>query len=280
MKRIDVGLIGFGNWGRHHYRLLSSHPKMRVVGIYDPAYRGRRFARTPEDLIEKCDSVHVVVPAESLVPMAKRVLEHDRHLFIEKPIATRVEDARELRGLARKHPESRVMVGFIERFNPVFRRLHMELGMRPPDTIFCQRSGTPTLVARRAGVLVDLAIHDADLLLWTLGRPRRVVVNSNTDFYFGQLELLFRRTKAFVISDCLGPKVRRWVIRSRDKVIHADFRGKRWRLFLNDVEVPLRWREPLKGEIDYFISCIEDGAQPSPGLDDGVNALSVVTARA
>ncbi len=277
MKRIKVGLIGFGNWGRHHYRVLVNHPKTKLMGVYDPAYRGRRFARTPEELIRKCDSVHIVVPAEDLTSMATHVLEYDKHLFIEKPMATDVEDAQGLRNLGRKHPQSCAMVGFIERFNPVFRRLHMELKMRPPDTIFCQRSGTPTLVARRAGVLVDLAIHDADLLRWILGRPTKVLVNSNTDFYFGQLELLFSKTKAFVISDCLGPKVRRWVIRSRDKVIHADFHGKRWRLFLNDVEVPLRWREPLKAEIDYFISRIEDGVQPSPGLEEGLEALRIVT---
>jgi len=277
MKRLKVGLIGFGNWGRQHYRVLRRHPRVDLMGIYDPARRGKMFYSSPDDLIRESDAIHVVVPADHLADMAKRVLEEDKHIFIEKPMATSVEQGEELRNLARKHPGCCAMVGFIERFNPVFRRLYLELKLRPPDTIFCQRSGAPTLVARKAGVLVDLAIHDTDLLLWILGRPRKALVRSDVDFYFGQLEMEFPGTRAFLISDCLGPKVRRWVIRNGDRVIHASFRGRRWRLFLNEVEIPLRWREPLRQEIHYFISCVQGGIAPSPGIEDGLNALGIVT---
>lgn len=249
---------------------------MRLVGVYDPAYKGKRFFNRYEDLVSKVDAVDAVVPADSLPAVAKLAVEEGKHVFIEKPVATNHLEALELKKFCDARPEAHVMVGFIERFNPVFRRLHFELKLSRPETIFCQRSGTPTLVAKKAGVLVDLAIHDIDLLQWILGKPTKVNVNSITDFYFGQLELFFDGTKAFIISDCLGPKVRRWAVRQNDGVIHADFYGNRWRLFVNNFEVPVPWHEPLRQELHYFISCILRGVRPSPSVEDGVNALELL----
>jgi len=277
---IKVGIVGFGSWGKRHFQSWKNVPNVELVGIYDPAYRDKSLSSLSE-LIQRADALDIVVPAQSLTQVGAQAVNSGRHFFLEKPVATSVLEAKKLAALAKSRPECLSMVGFIERFNPVFERLRsifQEDG--PPKTVFCQRSGAPTLVATQTGVLKDLAIHDIDLLRWMFGEPRSVSVRSSTSFLFGELELSFEETKALVISDCLGPKIRRWIATFDDRTVFAHFEGDRWRLYDggcdNAREVPVTWKPPLEKELRHFADCLATGRQPSPSIDDAVRALEII----
>ncbi len=79
-----------------------------------------------------------------------------------------------------------------------------------------------------------------------------------------------------MISDCLGPKIRRWVLTYPDDNIFAYFENSRWRLYMNDKEVPTKWYMPLERELNYFIDCVINRRKPSPSLQDGFRILEII----
>ncbi len=274
---LKVGLVGHGSWGKRHRESWMGIPGTSLIGIYDPNYRGAKAVDNYQDLCSEADILDIVVPASDLPKMARAAIEAGKDVFVEKPVAVNFVEARALADVASNSHHSLVMVGFIERFNPAFRKLKfITQFLRKPNRIFCQRSGTPTLVAQQTGVLKDLAIHDVDLLRWFLGEPNAVGVHSRGDFHFGELELTFGKTDALLISDCLGPKIRRWVVSYDDKTVFAQFEDTRWRLYTNSVEIPISWRMPLQEELSYFVDCVRSRKRPAPSLDDAVKALQII----
>jgi predicted dehydrogenase len=280
---LKIGIVGFGSWGKRHFESWKNIPNIEIVGVYDPAYKGETFFGSVDELIRSSEALDIVVPAESLVETGAKAINAGRHVFLEKPVATNVENARHLAKLIEQRTGCLSMVGFIERFNPVFRKIKSIFAQDGnPRAIFCQRSGSPTLVATQAGVLKDLAIHDIDLLRWMLGEPRSVSVRSSRGFHFGELELSFDKTETLVISDCLGPKIRRWVATSNDSTLFAHFEEDRWRLLrkhgMNEqgVEIPIEWTPPLEKELRYFANCVTTGEKPTPNIHDAVRALEII----
>lgn len=280
---IRIGLVGFGSWGKRHFASWKNIPDVEVVGVYDPACKGNSFFNSLDELIQSTEALDIVVPAQSLAKVGIQAIEAGKHLFLEKPVATNVNEARHLARLAQSRPECLSMVGFIERFNPVFGRIKSIFEKNgPPRTVFCQRSGAPTLVATQTGVLKDLAIHDIDLLRWMLGEPKSVSVRSSRGFHFGELELSFEETQALVISDCLGPKIRRWIATFDDLTLFAHFEEDQWKLWTNHgideqgVEIPVAWTPPLQAELTYFKDCLNEGRPPSPSISDAVRALEII----
>ena len=274
---IKIGIAGFGSWGKRHFDAWKKISGVEIVGIYDPAYKGEFFFKSLEELIEGVEALDVVVPAQGLAEVGAQAIQAGRHVFLEKPVATNTKEAKHLARLAKDNPDCLSMVGFIERFNPVFRELESTFKKTgKPRTIFCQRSGAPTLIARQTGVLKDLAIHDVDLLRWMLGEPGSVSVRSSTSFHFGELELSFEATQALVISDCLGPKIRRWIVTFDERTLFAHLERNQWKLFGNGAEIPVQWIPPLDEELRYFASCLASGRHPSPSIHDAVRALEII----
>ena len=277
MENIKIALIGYGSWGKRHHESWKNIPGAEVVGVYDPAYRGRIFHSSLTSLLDIADAADIVVPAHSLAAVAITALESSKHVLVEKPMSTNTSEARELVRVADSHSNQVATVGFIERFNPVFVRLQSIIGqLQGQGRIFCQRSGSPTLVAKQTGVLKDLAVHDLDLLRWYLGEPESVTVTSKEGFYLSQVEARFGDVEAIVISDCLGPKIRRWVLTYPHDSVFAYFEKNRWRLYMNNVEVPVDWHMPLQRELSYFIECIRKGKSPSPSVHDGLRVLEII----
>jgi len=277
LDRVRIALVGYGSWGKRHYESWQNLPGAEVVGIYDPAYKGGIFHSSLASLLKVADAADIVVPAHSLTQTAITALESSKHIIVEKPMSTGVVEARELVKVADAHRSQAVMVGFIERFNPVFVSLRSIIArLQGRGRIFCQRSGSPTLVARQTGVLKDLAVHDLDLLRWYLGEPESVTVTSREDFYLSQVEARFRDVEAIVISDCLGPKIRRWILTYPHDSVFAYFENNRWRLYMNNVEVPVDWYMPLQRELEYFVECVRRGEKPSPSVYDGLRILEII----
>jgi predicted dehydrogenase len=170
-ERTLVGVIGAGHLGRIHIQQWMEVPDAKVVGFHDPdpercALITQEFgipAFTDRNaLIAMVDAVDVVTPTITHADIATRVLEAGKHLFIEKPLAQNMAEARQLERLAAR-VGTRVQVGHVERFNPAFQAALPYFNA--PRFIEGHRLAQFNPRGTDVSVVLDLMIHDIDLVL-------------------------------------------------------------------------------------------------------------------
>ncbi len=168
---IKVGLIGAGHLGKIHLKLLKEISQFEVVGFYDSDRSradqiGKEFSVTafnsPEELIAACDAIDVVTPTITHHEYALKALKSSKHIFIEKPIANTLEEAKEIVKLAGK-VNVKVQVGHVERFNPAF--LSVQEYFDNPMFIETHRLAQFNPRGTDVSVVLDLMIHDIDIVL-------------------------------------------------------------------------------------------------------------------
>jgi predicted dehydrogenase len=173
MNRLRVAVIGVGALGRHHARILSELDGVELVAVADSQMeRGREVAARHQtrwvadyrELLGKrdVDAVSVVVPTIAHRTVAGAFLEQGIPVLVEKPLAGNVADARDLVELARQN-RALLQVGHIERFNPAFQAASKVIAA--PKYVRCERTSTYTFRSTDIGVVLDLMIHDIDLVL-------------------------------------------------------------------------------------------------------------------
>lgn len=185
MKRLNTILIGFGKMGRNHFRVLSNNPNFNVIAIIDPLAKaelldlGFRIRIFP-DLIEfyntiqdvEWDCAVVAAPTELHFSILNSLLEKNKPVLIEKPLAATPEQGRELVERIKKL-NARVAVGHLERFNPVVQKLKALLESNwlgdPIHFSSTRIGGYPNQVNPDNNVLLDLATHDLDVLNFLVG---------------------------------------------------------------------------------------------------------------
>ena len=181
MKRLRMAVIGVGHLGRHHARHLKSFPDVDLVGVVDASMpQAETIARQLgtkaydrfEPLLGHVDAVSIVTPTSFHHHVAAQFLSRGVSALVEKPICKTVEEAEELIALARQSGAA-LQVGHIERFNPAFE----ELVKRPitPKFIESERHGPFTGRSTDIGAVLDLMIHDLDLIMTLVPGPVREV---------------------------------------------------------------------------------------------------------
>src|SRR5262249_55503510 len=177
MSRLRLAVIGVGHLGKEHARILAGMPEVELVGVADvnaeqaravAARCGTRAYGEYWPLLNLVDAAVIAVPTLSHCEIAAEFLRRGLPLLVEKPLAANLEQANELVELARTH-KTALQVGHIERFNPAFR----ELEGRPlqPKFVTCERLGPFSGRSTDIGVILDLMIHDLDLLLQLVRAP-------------------------------------------------------------------------------------------------------------
>ncbi|HWG46030.1 MAG TPA: Gfo/Idh/MocA family oxidoreductase [Gemmataceae bacterium] len=181
MSRLRVGVVGVGHLGKEHARILATLPDVELVGVVDPnvsqaeavAQRcGTRAFVDHRALISLVDAAVIVVPTTHHHAVACDFLTQGLSLLVEKPMARTVSQAEEMTELAERHG-ALVQVGHIERFNPAFEEL-LRHSMRP-KFITCERYSGFSGRSTDIGVVLDLMIHDLDLVLALVQAPVRSV---------------------------------------------------------------------------------------------------------
>ena len=181
MTRLRMAVIGVGHLGQHHARILAGMPDVELVGVVDSnPEQARTIAAklnsTPyehfEPLLSSVDAVSVVTPTIYHHAVAAAFLAAGVPVLVEKPVCRTVAEANELIALAAKAGVP-FQVGHIERFNPAFE----ELVRRPirPKFVEAERHGPFTGRSVDIGAVLDLMIHDLDLLLSLINSPVRTV---------------------------------------------------------------------------------------------------------
>ena len=170
-----VGVVGAGSLGFHHIRILRDLPGIRFSGFAET--RPERASEVEKELgvkahssldylLGESDAVIIVVPTSSHFPVASAAIEKGKHVFIEKPITTTLEEADALLELARQKGVI-VQIGHIERFNRAVRAALPYV--KKPRFIDSERLAPFSPRGSDVAVVLDLMIHDIDLLLTLVG---------------------------------------------------------------------------------------------------------------
>lgn len=181
---LKIGVLGAGHLGKIHLRLLNESPNFNLVGYFDPQeenlyeqipqFTAQRYADVDE-LIDHVDAIDIVTPTTSHYDCAVKALKKFKHIFIEKPVTNTINEAKSLIALS-KEANVKVQVGHVERFNPAF--LAIEKSIHNPMFIEAHRLSSFTQRGTDVSVVLDLMIHDIDIILSVVNSPiKRIHAN-------------------------------------------------------------------------------------------------------
>jgi predicted dehydrogenase len=170
---IRTAIVGLGVMGGFHYRVISALEEFEIVALCDPQPRGsypQPLFGSVEQLLATValDAVIIAAPTGQHAAIAQACIARGCAVFVEKPAASTATEALMMRD-ALQRAGALGVVGHIERFNPVVQALRGELAGKPILSIAFTRVGHNPPRIRDVGVLVDLAVHDIDLLRFITG---------------------------------------------------------------------------------------------------------------
>ena len=168
---LNVGVFGVGHLGKFHLNNWLEIEGVKVVGFFDPnnevakevveKYNLKRF-QDEDKLMDASDIVDVVVPTDKHFGICMKALRKGKHVFVEKPLANTIQEAKELVNMARE-ANVKVQVGHVERFNPAFLALK-DVNVKPMF-IEIHRLAQFNPRGTEVSVILDLMIHDIDIVL-------------------------------------------------------------------------------------------------------------------
>jgi len=314
LKMLKIGVLGAGHLGKIHIRCIKEITEYNLVGFYDPdagiaskvsaELEVRKFD-SMEDLIRAVDVVDIVTPTISHFGCATKALLESKHVFIEKPVVTTLEEAKELVRLAGES-HVKVQVGHVERFNPAF--LAAEPFLKGPMFIECHRLAQFNPRGTDVPVILDLMIHDIDIILSVVRSDVRsiqasgvAVVSDTPDIANARIEFENGCVANLTASRISMKNMRKSRFFQKDTYIAVDFLKKEVELVLlrdmdDPAEAPLTipleipgkplkkivFDKPevkpvnaIKAELESFYSAIVNDTHPPVTINDGVNALDV-----
>jgi predicted dehydrogenase len=293
---VKIGVVGIGHLGRHHARILAEIDGANLVGIADvneaaglemsekynvPFYKDYR------DLAGKVEAVTVVVPTFLHHEVARFFLERNVHTFIEKPITKTLDEANNLVAIAGEK-QLTLQVGHVERFNAAI--LKLQSLCESPRFIECQRMGPFSPRIQDVGVVLDLMIHDIDIVLSLVRSPIKhidavgiPVLTENEDIANAHIVFENGCIANLTASRISEERIRKLRIFELDKYCSLDYANQaitlRRKSNLEEKiireELEVHKAEPLRLELEHFINCIKERRKPLVTIEDGKNALEV-----
>ncbi len=307
---LRVGVIGTGRMGAFHVYAHQRLDCVDLVAVADPdpaaradalrgeaAYEYSDWRRLIDDA-DAIDAVTIACPSELHVEAALAALDAGLHVLVEKPIATTLPDALRLRGAA-IDADRKLMVGHVERFNPVVASLRSALDEGRIGRVFRAqgtRVGPLPQRIKDAGVAIDLATHDLDVMQHLLGRQVEEIYADGGRFVHASQEDMLTCLARFggYDGDVLGlldvnwltPQPRRELtLVGEHGMLRADYVAQtaevvdaRPRASARSSCCRSTAQEPLLAELEAFARCVlDDTPEPVPA-HDGVCALAAALA--
>ncbi len=295
---LRVGVVGVGKMGYHHARVYSELAReygLELVGVADLDYgRAREVAsrfgyaaayRRYEELAERVDAVSIAVPTSLHHVVATYMASRGVHILVEKPIADTLSNAWSIVRAAANNGVV-LMVGHIERYNPAVAALKeaVEEGLLGEIVaMYAKRVGPMALRISDVGVIIDLSVHDIDVMNYVVGEhPATVYAHADNVKHPGGVDdhaiimLRYSRASGVVVTNRLTPhKMRTLEVVGTEAVASLDYIGQELRLYTDKwiSTAKINREEPLKREIKHFLECIEKGGKP---LTDGEEATKVL----
>lgn len=299
-ESLRVGVIGIGVMGKNHARVYSELPGVELVGIADidsklvsataKTYQTKVFADYKQLLEQHLDAVTIAVPTSLHKEVSLDVAQAGVNMLVEKPIADTVQNAEEIIKAARQNGV-KLMVGHIERFNPIVPVLKDSIQNSQVISIGITRVGPFPPRVRDVGIVVDLATHDIDLIRYLTNSEFKRVYPLTSKNLAGQEDsaiLCFEMENgilAYSIVNWLTPfKVREINIATEGKLIKGWFQEQKVIEYMQNEkedgsyitkELPVPFAEPLKLELEAFIKSVRNNQEPPITGDDGLAALRI-----
>ena len=304
MKNTQVAVIGVGSLGQHHARNYREHPDCELVAVVDTDEgRGGKIAKANQtelvtdyrELFDRVDAVSVAVPTIDHYRIAKELLDAGIHVLVEKPITKTVEEAQDLVERAQSR-DLILQVGHIERFNAPIIKMR-EIVSRPVF-IEAHRLGPFAARVQDIGVVMDLMIHDLDIILELVASPvtsieavgvsvfttYEDIANARLHFESGcianitasrvspkkQRKIRIFQEDGYISIDCAKPSMEFFqkapVKRPKPGEMAEEIVRKRFRL---------KREEPLKVELAHFLNCVQLDQQPQITGEKARDALQL-----
>jgi predicted dehydrogenase len=311
-ETIRIGVIGVGNMGQHHARILSFLKDVKLVGIADvnvekgleiaSKYR-IRFFENYVDLLNLVDAVCIAVPTRLHYQVGIACLEAGVHILIEKPIAASINEAESLVNAAAE-ANCILQVGHIERFNPAFQELTKVLKTEEILALEAHRLSPYSDRANDVSVVLDLMIHDIDLLLEVVSSPvSKLTASGNSAANSGYLDYVTATlgfangiVATLTASKVTHRKIRRLNVHCKNSFTEADFLKNEILihrqttanysteygqvLYRQDGSIEKVYTsniEPLHAELEHFVNCVRGGEPPSVGGEQALKALRLAS---
>ncbi|MCD2421508.1 Gfo/Idh/MocA family oxidoreductase [Niabella pedocola] len=308
---LKIGIVGVGHLGKFHLNNWLEIEGVEVIGFYDPnedtarevieKYHIKRFFDV-DAFLEICDAIDIVTPTTFHYQWCEKAIKLGRHVFVEKPFADTMDEARELVKLA-KESNIKLQVGHVERFNPAFLALkHVPL---KPMFIEVHRLAQFNPRGTEVSVILDLMIHDIDIILSIVKSDvKRIsasgvaVLTETPDIANVRIEFDNGCVANLTSSRISMKKMRKMRLFQKDAYIGIDFLNKKTEIiklkeasdanvFAFDIDTPggkktIAMANPavpevnaIKKELEEFRDAILNNTQTVVSEIDGLKAMDV-----
>ena len=305
MSKIKVGVIGVGRMGKYHVGILSELPEVELTAVVDIDSKCRKVIEenygTPgfenyKDMYGKVDAAVVAVPTGLHFSIAKDLLNAGIHVLLEKPCANNLDHARELFKIAEDKALT-LHVGHVERFNGAVQELHKIVDS--PIFVECRRMGPFTDRIKDDGVVLDIMIHDIDIILnliqsrvtktFVLGSS---VFSTKDDLVNAQLEFENGCIANIIASRASQNQIRTLSITQKDSFVVLDYTDQEIYVHKKSSSEhklskdSLRYKQeslverifvhkdnPLKLELKHFLDCATNGSPRKVAIDNELYSL-------
>ncbi len=294
MKKLNIALIGCGFLGQRHLKTLHGlKTKANITFICDHHMEQvRALSRqyrvpytTDYRQITGIDAVSICTPTISHAEIASHFLKNGIHTFVEKPITYSLDEANDLIKLAEEN-KVKLQVGHVERFNSAFTTI--EPIAQDPLFIECHRLNLFPNRSLDIGVVMDLMIHDIDIILGLVRSPvkdiQAVGINVLTDKEdIANARLTFANgCVCNVTASRISPEVTRKIrIFTKNAYISLDYAKQEANIYSKDERgihkraIPIEKEEPLKKELEHFLDCVREDKRPKVCGLEGRAALKL-----
>jgi len=298
---LRLGVVGVGVMGCNHARVLAEMPDVKLVAVADPDDKQADFVQralgcpTVPDLADLLDlgvdAISIAAPTHLHRELALRAIGRGVHVMVEKPIASSVEEGREIIAAARR-ADVALMVGHVERFNPAVQAIKEAIRDEDILSIAITRVGPFPPRMSNVGVVIDLAVHDIDLICW-FTESSIVEVQPQLSSAKAEREdiaLLQFRTASGVLAhintNWLTPfKARTVHVATKRKYVIGDLLTRQVTEcfgFQPDGSYSMRHlsvghAEPLRAELAAFVHAVRTGTKPPVSGEEGVASLEIAS---
>ena len=295
--QIDICVIGAGFLGEYHIQQLKNNNNANLVGFYDTdlirsKYIKQKYnidCKSIDELFSQSKAVCIVTPTTTHYDIANKALLNNCHVFIEKPITDTILESNNLIEYAKKN-NLIIQVGHIERFNPAYRELNNY--NFEPQFIECHRLSTFNDRCLDVSVILDLMIHDIDLIcdikkdeisnIQATGVP---VISNSIDIANARITFNDNSVANLTASRISQKSMRKLRIFSKGSYLNLDLLNKNLDIYSIDNNGVIKQcnkehkmeksRNALYDELDNFIDSIYYKKQPMINGESGRKALEI-----
>jgi predicted dehydrogenase len=304
-ERTPAGVIGVGSMGRHHARIYREHPEVELVGVTDEdreqaaavAEEYGTVPRSQPELLSMAELVSVAVPTEAHYPVAKAAIEAGVSVLVEKPFVRNLANGRDLCRRAAA-ADVTLQVGHVERFNPAVQAMFDVVEDMNVIAIDARRLGPPLDRDLDDNVVMDLMIHDIDIVLASLDSA--IASTAATAAHGGKHVVAQVTSGDGVVADLTASRVtqkrvRELSVTAEEGLVTLDYGSQDLRIhrqslpeyYADDGDLGLRHEhvverptvesgEPLKRELSAFLDAHRSGDQPVVTGEQALNTLRIV----